>query len=86
MSRSGKYGARSEHTKFAENEGEMCISARYVKRVAVKDVDFNSGRTFTYLWLKSTVLATVQIVGKQSISGIDFWNQDTKDWVSFVLN
>ena len=71
---------------LAENEGEMGATAKYVKRATYQGADFNGRLPFTNLWVKTIVQANVQIFRKERISRINFWNQETKEGVSFVLN
>ena len=71
---------------LAENKCEMGATAQYVKRAADQSADFNGRLPFTDLWLKTTVKVTLEILGKKCISRTDFWNEETKEGVSFVLN
>ena len=61
-------------------------AAQYLKRVADKGGDFNGNLSYTDLWLQTTMKATVQIFGNDRITRIEIWNQETKQWISFLLS
>ena len=71
---------------LAENGGEMGETVQYMKRVAEKGGDFNGNASYTDLWLKMTMKATVETFGNDRITRIEMWNQETKQWISFLLN
>ena len=71
---------------LAENGGEMGDTAQYVKRLAEQGGDFNGNASYTDLWLKMTMKATVEIFGNDRITRIEMWNQETKQWISFLLS
>ena len=64
----------------------MGETVQYMKRVAEKGGDFNGNASYTDLWLKMTMKATVEIFGNDRITRIEVWNQETKQWISFLLN
>ena len=64
----------------------MGAIAQYVKRAADQGGDFNGSFPFTDIQLKMTVKATVEILGEARIVRISFWNQETKERLSVVLN
>ena len=64
----------------------MGATAQYLERVAGKGGDFNGNLSYTDLWLQMTMKATVQIFGNDRITRIEIWNQETKQWISFLLS
>ena len=68
---------------LAEDGGEMGDTAQYVKRLAEQGGDFNGRTSYTDLWLKMIMKATVGIFGNDRIIPIEIWNQETKQWISF---
>eukprot|EP00617_Octactis_speculum_P017672 CAMPEP_0185749046 /NCGR_PEP_ID=MMETSP1174-20130828/7792_1 /TAXON_ID=35687 /ORGANISM="Dictyocha speculum, Strain CCMP1381" /LENGTH=115 /DNA_ID=CAMNT_0028425013 /DNA_START=183 /DNA_END=527 /DNA_ORIENTATION=- len=71
---------------LAENGGEMGATAQYLKRVADHGGDFNGNASYTDLWLKMTIKATVGIFGNDRITRIEIRNQETKQWISYSLS
>ena len=56
---------------LAENGVKMGDAAQYVKRVADQGGDFNGNASYTDLWLKMTMKATVEIFGNDRITRIE---------------